>query len=87
MKSKSPILEMKEVGKETFHNFEVTMDSEDRFDEICAQARLDIPKEELFNWWVNNALRQSINHIENQTSFQTFCMKMKIRLLRLTGRI
>ena len=87
MKSKSPILEMKEVGKETFCNFEVTMDSEDRFDEICAQARLDIPKEELFNWWVNNVLRQSIKHIENQTPFQRLCFVLKVRLLRLTGRI
>ena len=87
MNSDFPIIEMKENGKQTYYNYEVTVSEDGWYDKICEEARSEIPKEELFNWWVNNALRQTIKQIENQTPIQNFWMKLKIRFLRLTGRL
>ena len=87
MKTKIPTIQMKEIGKREHYLYEVNINSEEQYREICKKARNEIPDEEIFNWWMNQALKETIEYIKNMTPFHAFCWKWKIRLLRLVGRI
>ena len=87
MKKALPIIRMKEIGPISMFRYDIDIDDKEWYQKTCQKARLEIPDEEVFNWWMNEALKETIQHIEDMNLFQHFCWKWKIRLLRLFKRI
>ena len=88
MKTESlPTIKVTDIGPITMHQMQLDIDNDVWFNKICDEARKEIPNEEVFNWWFNEALKETIGKIEKQTKFQKFCFKYKIKLLRLLGKI
>lgn len=47
-----------------YHEIPTIIHDDEFFDKICEEARKDIPKEELFNWWLVEALKETIAKAE-----------------------
>ena len=86
--SKLPRIEIRDTFRtKEMAIYDVDIKDEEFFKKTCDQARIDIPDEELFNWWINEALKESVEHIESMNKFQHLCYKLKIKWLQLTKQI
>lgn len=61
-----PKIVVGETEEVTYVKMEITIPDEEWFDKICEEARQEIPKEELFNWWFNTAMKETIERKEKE---------------------